>query len=134
MSTLPEQITSSQSSRPARGGWIEISEILTDKTAQHMSRPARGGWIEMIPFHAVTIRNTCPVPRGAGGLKYKCRCNGDPCRMSRPARGGWIEIFTPSIFRKPSSSRPARGGWIEINNLCSKHTSPIVPSREGRVD
>ena len=34
-------------SRPARGGWIEIGVCIT-KIPIAMSRPARGGWIEMV--------------------------------------------------------------------------------------
>ena len=33
-------------SRPARGGWIEITEIQIIIFV-HWSRPARGGWIEI---------------------------------------------------------------------------------------
>ena len=35
------------SSRPARGGWIEILCEKWSETEHAGSRPARGGWIEM---------------------------------------------------------------------------------------
>ena len=51
------------SSRPARGGWIEIIEAgMWQKMAR--SRPARGGWIEM---RMVNARNQClKVPPRTG--------------------------------------------------------------------
>ena len=55
-------------SRPARGGWIEISAAPEWRTYQ-LSRPARGGWIEI---DALVADNNVS--------------------SSRPARGGWIEI------------------------------------------
>ena len=55
-------------SRPARGGWIEIGNII-QTTVKGTSRPARGGWIE-ISFYCAALQS-CPgpAPHGAGGLK-----------------------------------------------------------------
>ena len=55
------------------------------------SRPARGGWIEITVLKFV-VAFAGPAPQGAGGLKclgksFRCRRN-----WSRPARGGWIEM------------------------------------------
>ena len=33
------------------------------------SRPARGGWVEISPFRLVRRMWGCPAPHGAGGLK-----------------------------------------------------------------
>ena len=57
-------------SRPARGGWIEIT-ILTLTRNGISSRPARGGWIEMGSSVVIIQTVLCPVPQGAGGLKYQ---------------------------------------------------------------
>ena len=97
-------------SRPARGGWIEISELPLewDKIP---SRPARGGWIEII--HQDILQFQFP---------------------SRPARGGWIEIQNSNKISVLLRSRPARGGWIEIVDLNVDAADDPVPPRKGRVD
>ena len=56
------------SSRPARGGWIEIRAQYF-MVPPNASRPARGGWIE--------IAYSATITASSG---------------SRPARGGWIEM------------------------------------------
>ena len=103
-----------------------------------------------------TVTFCCPVPRGAGGLKYEIgrRERDDivsrPARggwiemidgrknlsymTSRPARGGWIEIKLSHAEKSRVESRPARGGWIEIFYVRKKVAAYYVPSREGRVD
>ena len=98
-------------SRPARGGWIEISSIFTAMYFGRPSRPARGGWIEI---YLVT------------GLVQLF--------ASRPARGGWIEIGVCKCYRRNAGSRPARGGWIEIERDGRIFEKQKVPPRTGRVD
>ena len=57
------------------------------------SRPARGGWIEIAFCRIVSSTTPSPVPRGAGGLKSEnLLTKGRAALASRPARGGWIEI------------------------------------------
>ena len=95
-------------SRPARGGWIEISK-LRQARLQNPSRPARGGWIEMM----------------MAALNEPSRS------MSRPARGGWIEI----VYTNPNSvfrgSRPARGGWIEMQKTDEQKEAAKGPAPQG---
>ena len=55
-------------SRPARGGWIEIVEDLNYVGKPSRSRPARGGWIEILLKDLGLVVNG-PAPHGAGGLK-----------------------------------------------------------------
>ena len=56
------------------------------------SRPARGGWIEMTTRLSIVLKSRCPAPHGAGGLKSVFSINYVRKEESRPARGGWIEI------------------------------------------
>ena len=52
-----------EESRPARGGWIEMTNLRLSLTST-ASRPARGGWIEM---HYLVIRcGFDPVPSRKG--------------------------------------------------------------------
>ena len=95
-------------SRPARGGWIEIT-ITTDPLVHVGSRPARGGWIE------ITITTDPLVHVG-----------------SRPARGGWIEMLLWPAIQRGRPSRAARGGWIEIPQNSFVVSRKPVPPRVGR--
>ena len=55
------------------------------------SRPARGGWIEMDGCFACSICcGTSPVPRGAGGLKFEC-AYGKHTVESVPSREGRVD-------------------------------------------
>ena len=48
-------------SRPARGGWIEINNMLSNNKNTEMSRPARGGWIEiLVVFDPPHLRRVPP--------------------------------------------------------------------------
>ena len=56
-------------SRPARGGWIEITRRGDGEMDGCRSRPARGGWIEIFGRRNMTRGKASPAPHGAGGLK-----------------------------------------------------------------
>ena len=55
-------------SRPARGGWIEITCSKCGNSYSE-SRPARGGWIEIVKAGGEGSSSPRPAPHGAGGLK-----------------------------------------------------------------
>ena len=57
------------------------------------SRPAWGGWIEMTISPSMIFALLSPVPHGAGGLKFESATDGIETLTSRPAWGGWIEIL-----------------------------------------
>ena len=78
------------------------------------SRPARGGWIEINRGRVCGERTHSPAPHGAGGLKWVIIFFILLSLMSRPARGGWVEIVKAGGRVAAPLSRPARGGWIEI--------------------
>ena len=56
------------------------------------SRPARGGWIEISVGRRKKPSRSGPAPHGAGGLKFFLEVFMPWYNQSRPARGGWIEI------------------------------------------
>ena len=103
--------------------------------ARIWSRPAWGGWIEIINVSISYHLRKCPVPHGAGGLKFFIAQISTQDTESRPAWGGWIEIAVDrTCIRKGDVSRPAWGGWIEILYLPLALSAYTVPSRMGRVD
>ena len=98
------------------------------------SRPARGGWIEISYRKDDDQKQERPAPHGAGGLKSYQKQAGLKDQPSRPARGGWIEILLMSRILSGMLSRPARGGWIEIHSIEADSKALYVPPRTGRVD
>ena len=101
-------------SRPARGGWIEIPDVVC-RDLQIPSRPARGGWIEINMQVATDFDPAGPAPHGAGGLKYgKSYCYRVTIRPAPHGAGGLKSIEVYRKDGKPYGSRPARGGWIEM--------------------
>ena len=131
---FPHHNKITKKSRPARGGWIEMIPTLPH-TLPPLSRPARGGWIEIICRSHSAPRRSCPVPRGAGGLKSFA----SPALLrpspSRPARGGWIEITAKQCaFIQSESPVPRGAGGLKCCMWGRRGMSMQVPSREGRVD
>ena len=90
--TKSRTVRTRTTSRPARGGWIEIADCSQCTAGNLRSRPARGGWIEITSTGNGWKGQKGPVPQGAGGLKSLYAVNIDGISMSRPARGGWIEM------------------------------------------
>ena len=99
-----------------------------------LSRPARGGWIEICELIYKLLRYR-PAPHGAGGLKYPCLGRGCSAH-SRPAPHGAGGLKYSALFTILYSpwSRPARGGWIEIQAWLAPCRQYLVPPRTGRVD
>ena len=62
--------TGIDTSRPARGAWVEIFEQFLSQSGSAESRPARGAWVEIILAANTQIQ----------------------AAKSRPARGAWVEI------------------------------------------
>ena len=121
-------------SRPARGGWIEIGWRYAIRSPGK-SRPARGGWIEINPICPDGLVPSRPAPHGAGGLKYLALLLLTLSWPSRPARGGWIEIGPAGWDGCGHGSRPARGGWIEIGEAKGqKHRRESRPARGGWIE
>ena len=86
-SCIRARTTTSSSSRPARGAWIEMPQPLKQMPASCTSRPARGAWIE-IPHRA----HTCGLyysraPQGARGLKYLPNQGHSPWLVRRAPQG-----------------------------------------------
>ena len=50
-------------SRPARGGWIEITRTVRSPDST-VSRPARGGWIEILVYGLVIMIWWVPPRKG----------------------------------------------------------------------
>ena len=53
-------------SRPARGGWVEIS-VAKKITLEAKSRPARGGWVEIAAAPCVVTARRVPPRTGRVG-------------------------------------------------------------------
>ena len=118
-------------SRPARGGWIEISNsaCVTSPVSRPVPRGAGG-----LKYDASTeyIRHLRPVPRGAGGLKY-IHVLGRIFRVGPVPRGagGLKSVLFFCFERSAPSSRPARGGWIEMNMHIFLHMRSLCPVPRG---
>ena len=80
-----------QTSRPARGAWIEMSNFASVEAEQAVSRPARGAWIE-IPES---------LKQYEGG------------KTSRPARGAWIEMAASAALARRAALVAPREGRVD---------------------
>ena len=82
----------SSQSHPARGAWIEISQVIPIATSRSGRTPhgVRGLKLayNMLPLFASGGR----TPHGVRGLKYGKFRRGHNGDLSHPARGAWIEI------------------------------------------
>ncbi len=72
-------------SHPARGAWIEISEIRSVQ-GNRQSHPARGAWIEICTAISALVLT-----------------------WSHPARGAWIEIYRYEKDGKCKEVAPRKG-------------------------
>ena len=121
-------------SHPARGGWIEITTLLSGLRVQVKSHPARGGWIEMICFLGWTARTNRPTPHGVGGLKCN-KAGVTAADISPTPHGvGGLKYGLAVNAAKEDKSHPARGGWIEIKERLQEYEFAFVPPRTGWVD
>ena len=81
--------------------------------AKYQSLPARGAWIE-IPYLHTNRSIKRRSPQGERGLKFAIQWALYRPLLSLPARGAWIEISYLSRLNLLILSLPARGAWIEI--------------------
>ena len=110
-SSCRQSMSISNTSRPARGEWIEI-RISYPRKRRVQSRPARGEWIEIARLVVFFCTAIGLAPRGASGLKSHCRQLARRTAGSRPARGEWIEIswlMRSAISRACLAPRGASG-------------------------
>ena len=96
-----------------------------------LSRPAWGGWIEISKFGYSRCWPCCPAPHGAGGLKSSAFAMLTYSIGSRPAWGGWIEMILLPLGLISLSSRPAWGGWIEMFILVRVILLVLSPAPHG---
>ena len=73
------------------------------------SRPARGGWIEISKQCSFAGTFFGPAPQGAGGLKFVKDDRRMEGNTSRPARGGWIEMMLLLIMWIAALVPPRKG-------------------------
>ena len=75
-----------ETSRPARGGWIEINHGRSRKSAQHGPAPHGAGGLKFLS-EKIGSAFYGPAPHGAGGLKSKTLCLGAVGRPVPPRTG-----------------------------------------------
>ena len=73
------------------------------------SRPARGAWIEIFCIQAWAKFRIGRAPQGARGLKFINQLKQEGIDTSRPARGAWIEIPVGSALVTAVSVAPRKG-------------------------
>ena len=122
-----------QSSRPARGAWVETVKSTRKPTRRPQSRPARGAWVETESGKHGSSEHPGRAPQGARGLKQH-GSNLLCIVISRAPQGarGLKHRSTPKSFNR-SQSRPARGAWVETNAFEHYITWGLVAPRKGRV-
>ena len=78
--------------RPPHGGRGLKSYRLKIKRTLQGSPPARGAWIEITEVYSALAQMSGRPPHGGRGLKFRLRFYHIWRILSPPARGAWIEI------------------------------------------
>ena len=122
--------TGIDTSRPARGAWVEIFEQFLSQSGSAESRPARGAWVEIAGCSAEVRLFLSRPARGAWvEIAQKRRRYAEA--LSRPARGAWVEINRSGRSGGFGSSRPARGAWVEMNTAHQREVKDLSRAPQG---
>ena len=101
--------TGIDTSRPARGAWVEIRCYGRPLRSYLPSRPARGAWVEI----------------------FEQFLSQSGSAESRPARGAWVEIAQKRRRYAEALSRPARGAWVEMNTAHQREVKDLSRAPQG---